>query len=697
MIIKHYLFVALLLLSLSVICHAKTLTRLFIVEFEQNTDFPNQNFFVKPDQLTLSGNPSDIADKNGYAKPHFPSDKKRHRPFSYGFKTSLIGSISWQWLYAKNLLVAFELILTTREPPLSCLWVPVEAVIAAGWLLKSYWNPESPMFEPIERQETSQSDPFMITTMMPGPGQHTTHYQSSELSGQQAANAITQRTGSFTSPLHSGSADGNEDPKPNRHTLGLNCFVYPCHGICRLRPSSENAYPPSAEASYTDPAQPLNHYVSMHGHLTEDSDDLVIINGLLNLGSHSLVEKTGIASALSHFTASNHNTFQTGTTEWTGASPSGCLPFGGATHYRQVRSTKEKRNHTVKRTCLVRVLGVDGQQRPCGMVCKNSQALASHKRRNHTGEQICDLIVDGKDGQSLPCGTVCKNAQTLLGHKRRNHTGQQICDVIEIGEGGLKRPCGTPCKSTKALSDHKKRDHTGQQTCVVTVVGEDGRQRPCGKICKNAQSLCTHKSQYHSGQQICDFILVGEDGQQRLCGKVCRHSRNLTDHKKRNHSRQQTCEFKVLGKDRQLRPCGVICKNAAVLSTHKSSIHSGQRICGLTVFGEDGQERLCGTTCRNSASLWNHKSTIHGGQKICNLTMVGEDGQQRRCGRTYKNAGALSSHKSIAHSGKKTCSMTVVGHDGHQQQCAKIFKNAKALSKHKRLHRKHKPLEADQD
>ncbi|WOG26959.1 hypothetical protein [Endozoicomonas sp. 8E] len=692
---KHSLFTTLLLLllSLSFICQAKALTRPFVVELEQNADFPNQTFSIKPDQHTLSGNPLGIVGTGYYSEPGLRSDNKRRRPVSYGMKTTLIESISWQWLYTTNLLVAYELILTTKEPPLSCLWVPVEVVIAVGWLLKSYWNPDSPMFEPIERQGASQSEPLMITTMMPGPGQHTPHYQSSELSDQQAPKAITQRTGAFNSPQHSGSGNGkgNEDPQPNRHTLGLNCFVYPCHGICRLRPSSDNAYPPIAEASYTDSAQPLNHYVSMHGHLPDNNDDLVIISGLLNLGSHGLVEKTGIAFALSQFklsagssqwdqgsihpslaatiqaptahdkvifTASNQNTSQTDTPEWAGASPSGCRPFRGTAHCRQVRSTKRRENHTVRRTCLERVLGTDGQQRPCGMVYKNAQALAGHKRRNHTGRQICDLIVEGEDGQLRPCGTVCKNVQTLLGHKKRNHSGQQICDVIVMGEGDLKQPCGTPWRSTKALSDHKRRDHTGQQTCGVTVPGEDGRQRPCGKVCKNAQSLSAHKSQYHTGQQICDFILVGEDGQQQPCGRVCKHSRGLTDHKKRGHSRQQTCEFKVVGKDGQLRPCGVVCKNAAVMSTHKSSIHSGQKICDLTVFGEDGQQSLCGKICRNAASLWSHKSTRHSGQKTCNLTVVTEDGQQRRC--------------------------------------AKICKNAKALSKHKRLHQKRKSVDVDQ-
>ncbi|WP_222842108.1 hypothetical protein, partial [Endozoicomonas montiporae] len=69
------------------------------------------------------------------------------------------------------------------------------------------------------------------------------------------------------------------------------------------------------------------------------------------------------------------------------------------------------------------VVGEDGQQRPCGTVCKNAKALSTHKRRDHTGPQTCDVTVVGEDGQQRPCGTVCKNVKALFTHKSQYHTG----------------------------------------------------------------------------------------------------------------------------------------------------------------------------------------------------------------------------------------------------------------------------------
>ncbi|WP_422132420.1 hypothetical protein [Endozoicomonas sp. ALD040] len=60
-----------------------------------------------------------ITDTKDYSEPDLPSDKKRHRHQRHRVKTINIKSISWQWLYATNLLVAYEVILITRTPSLS--------------------------------------------------------------------------------------------------------------------------------------------------------------------------------------------------------------------------------------------------------------------------------------------------------------------------------------------------------------------------------------------------------------------------------------------------------------------------------------------------------------------------------------------------------------------------------------------------
>ncbi|WOG26983.1 hypothetical protein [Endozoicomonas sp. 8E] len=121
-----------------------------------------------------------------------------------------------------------------------------EKIATVGWLLKSYWNPDSALFKPTGQTEvrlTQGSQPFAITAMMHGSGDEQQQNQPSESSGQQAPQAISQPTSAFTSPLYSGSGDGYEDPQQHSHTLALDCFVHPCHGVCKFRPSSENMGP----------------------------------------------------------------------------------------------------------------------------------------------------------------------------------------------------------------------------------------------------------------------------------------------------------------------------------------------------------------------------------------------------------------------------------------------------------------------
>ncbi|WOG26954.1 hypothetical protein [Endozoicomonas sp. 8E] len=652
---------AALLLSLSVISQAKTLTRHFIVKLEQNADFPNLNFFIRPDWPASSSKASDIADTNGYPVHDLPSDNKRHRTDSYEVKTPLIDSISWQWFYTTTLMVACELILTTKDfLPVSKRYssLPPEAVIAFGWLLKSYWNRVSTLFKPIEQQKTGQSHPFAIITMIPASEHPSPQYQSLQPSRQPAQEASIQRTGSFTSPLRSDSGEGNEDPQPHRHTLDLNCFVYPCHGICRLRPSSDNAHSFSAGAAHTDPRQPLNDDVIRHEHLPVD--DLIIINGLLNLGNHKLVEKTGISSTLPCLpsptapgkaisTTSNDYTSQTGTLEWAEAS-----------HSQQAGSKQKGKNHTGYQTCLETVVGREGLQQPCGKSCKTAKSLSSHKSRYHSGQKTCYVPISGKDCQQWPCGKVCKNAQNLI--------------------------------------DHKRREHTGQQTCTITVVGEYGQQWPCGRICKNAQTLMDHKRRHHTEQKTCDMTVVGEGGLQRRCGRLCKNSKDLSDHKRRYHTGQQVCFEKVPAENGQLRPCGMVYKNAQSLATHRSQYHTGQQTCRATVVAEDGQSWPCARVFKNAQALAHHKYREHSGQKACVVKVEGKDGQQRICGKVCKNAGALQDHKSRYHSGQKICDVTVVGVDGQQRPCERVCKSSKDLAYHKkRLHRKRKPVDVDQD
>ncbi len=573
------------MLSLSVVCQARPWAGRFIVKPEQDAASPNHNFSIKLDRRRLSLTPSDIGNTDGCAEAGMPPDNKRQKIYSYEIQKTLIELISWQWLYATKLLVAYELILTNKDKPLgptlyqavtkilicsglrkgywsfatpSYSWIPLEATIAVGWLLKSLWNSDSPLFNPIVQREASQNRPFAITIIMSGPEHNPAQYQhqSSESSGEQAPQVTTHPKGSFTSFLHSG--EGKGDPQQHSHTLGLNCFLHPCHGVCQFRPSfdsNEHAeWPPNpldhstgqtgqnshaclangpslscrshvhsiiarhlmnAGAANNDPAGPVNSNVPMSGHLPVTADDIVIIDGLLSMR-------------------------------------------------RKIRARDQSRLPT----CDVTLVMEDGLQRPCGHVCKNAQALSSHKSKYHTGEKTCDATLVLEDGHQQPCGKVCKNAQVLMNHKGRFHTGKQTCDKKVIDKDGQQRPCGRICKNARVLSSHKSRYHTGQQTCAETIVGKDGQPRPCGKVCKSAQALSDHKRGDHSEQKICNLSVIGENGQQP-CGAVCKSSKALSDHRRKYHTGQRTCEVIVISENGQQQSCGKICNNALELSNHK--------------------------------------------------------------------------------------------------------------------------------
>ncbi|WP_257275047.1 hypothetical protein [Endozoicomonas sp. SESOKO4] len=683
------------------------MTECFVVAFEQNTGSPNKNFSIKPVRHTLTHSPSVIAKTNSYAEPDLPSDNKRHRPGSYEMKTPLVESIFWQSLYVSNLLMGYELTMTTKDVSLGSTpysWLPVEVIVVVSWLFKSYWNPQLSLFNPIELQEANSvlregDEPSATISMMYGSGDNQTQYLPSESAGHRVPAASSQPTGSFVRLQYSDSGRSNRDPHQYLHSLGLNCFVHPCCGVCQFRPSgatpeqiscpySENinmhsriqhfdsgnvTQPMNSGATYINkPNRSVNDDVPMPGNVRVSVNDQIIIDVLLSLGGRSLPEENRTSCTLAQFSRP------------VVPSSSGCLHSGGVTHCQQALSNRKRRDCTVQLTCDVIVAGEDGQQLPCGKVCKGLRTLENHKRRAHTEQKTCDLKVGRKDGQSKPCGKTFKNALSLSVHKSRSHSGQQICEVNVIGADGQRQPCGKSCKNTHALSEHKRRNHGRHQTCEVAVVGDDGQQRPCGKVCENANNLSIHKRKHHTGQQTCDISVVGEDGQQRSCGTVCSNVQELSYHKSRYHSGQQICDMSMTGEDGELQPCGSVCKNAPSMAVHKSRYHSGNKTCDVTVVGEGGQQRPCGWVCKNAGDLSSHKKKVHTGQQTCEISVPGEDDQSRPCGMVYKNALSLAVHKSKVHTGQKTCDVAVVGENGQQQPCGTVCKNAQSLSSHKR-------------
>ncbi|WOG28482.1 hypothetical protein [Endozoicomonas sp. 8E] len=238
----------LLICCLSAICQAKSLKRSLVVEFEQNGGFQSGSFSIKSGQHPLSGILSYPADKNDYAGSTLPPENESFRLGGYDVKTSLVESVLWQLVHATNLPVVYELVLTTHDGTLSgkpYSWLPVEAFVAVGWLMKNYWNPDSPLFNPMDQVETSHYDPFVITTMMlPGrdqPSSQPSSQQSSQQPTQRASGTLTRLTDSFANLLSSGFGGDDQGPDQQQHTLGLNCYVDSCHGVCKLLQSSDNS------------------------------------------------------------------------------------------------------------------------------------------------------------------------------------------------------------------------------------------------------------------------------------------------------------------------------------------------------------------------------------------------------------------------------------------------------------------------
>ncbi|WOG27118.1 hypothetical protein [Endozoicomonas sp. 8E] len=651
---------------MSALSRAQPWTGRFTVDLEQITESQKKNFFIKCDRRTLSGDPLDIIEKKVYSGSDFPPHDKRHTSFGYELKTTIIEFISWQWLYATNLVVAYELILTIKDMPFNSnpySWLPVEVVV--GSIIKSYWSPDSPLFNPIEQQSASMlkqgGQPFTTITTMFGSVNNPSQHPSSKSSCQQAPQANKKPTDYFTHFQYSDSGNGNQGPEQGSHTLGLNCFIHPCHGICQFRPASQSSgfaewslNPEQDSTDHTEaapgqgsrphltdghclscisdfdssnaidsrqipPFDTLNDLPATEHHfdscrrfqayqpndtempriVSATADDLIIISGLLNLRKHNPLAETVTSFTITHLPSP---VVTSETQQATGSSQ----PGQSLSQLSRTR-TKQIKDRTGKRTCDTTIVGKNGQQRPCGRVCRNAKFLSFHKSRYHTGLKTCNVNVIGQDDQQRPCGKTCNDAKALADHKRRQHSGQETCHLTVVGQDGQPRPCGKICKNAQALSDHKRRHHSRQQTCHLTVVGEDGQRRPCGKVINNSQALTDHKRRHHSKQQTCDVTVIGQDGQQRPCRTICNNVQALSDHKRKQHSGQQTCDLTIVGQDGQPRPCGVVFKNFGSLSTHKSSIHRVQRTCHLIVVGDDGQLRQCGKVCKNSKVLSDHK------------------------------------------------------------------------------------------
>ncbi|WP_422140034.1 hypothetical protein [Endozoicomonas sp. ALC020] len=649
------------------------MTSRFIVEFEQNGGFPDQSFSITP------YTPSDIPDTNSYTGSASLPDGKRHRSGFYGVKPNPIESISWQWVYTTNLLIAYELILTTRGTPLRAnpySWLPVEAAFAVGLLLKNYWNPNSPLFNPIEQQTASMlrqwDQPFASMITMFGSGHNQQQGQPLESSSQQASQAATQPERYFINHLYSDSGEGKRNPQQDSHTLGLNCFVNSCRGICQFRPSASSRRPAESplnvEKSSTGPTGAIPGQSSC--------PPLIIKHGLSCTGYYDSVNTTDSQKKPPVKVFNDRFSFQFQ-----------CTPgetFLPQTHQAQPHDVNDNLTNS----------------------CNHTLSMNAGKAQSNSGQPLHDNAPRHKylsvtdDDLVIVNGLLNLRDHSLLKKIRNSYVRKPF--RLPAGASKTQQITGSPQLGHNPLhlsrtGREQATNLSGQKICNATVVTKNGLQQPCCKVCMNTTALSIHKSKYHTGQKTCIETVIGVDGQLQPCGRVCKHANALSDHKRREHTKQRTCGVVVAGEDGQPQLCGKVFKNTYALTHHKRTLHSGQKTCPVPVTGEDGQPRPCGKIFKNAESLSSHKCKYHTGQKTCDVTVRGKDNQQQPCGSVFNSFQALLDHRRKNHSSKKICEETIIGRDGTRQKCWTICQNAKAFSDHKRKHRKRKPVDADQN
>ncbi|WP_422412468.1 MULTISPECIES: hypothetical protein [unclassified Endozoicomonas] len=493
--------VLLLLLPLSVVCGAEELVRPFVAELAKDQD-TDQVFSSKRNLNTLLDSSLDIDDTNSYTDPSLLADATSGELNGYGLATTCIETISWQLLYATQLLVAYGLALITHEAPPGSKpdsRLPEEALITVGMLLKSYWNPESLLFNPADEPEaasisTQEDYPFAITTMvLPGKSQKENGQQSqaSASSGQQASGKITRLRRFFAKRL-SRRRDGKEDPEQPQHTYGLDCYVDSCNGVCRFRP------PPSggemAQAVENCPvcldkltdviatpccSQKIDKHCLQKVILSTSQCSCPLCRGNLSslaqlpdFRSCSEVQRdynelTTVSSSQtdSSVNTTQHNRHNLGPACFVDSCNGGICRRLPPYHRRRVAEevarpiapaiffvgTTQHNLHTLGSNCPVY---------PCYGICRllppyrfETEGRASSSQRasfaaitRTCGRLICRVTRIDEDGQWQLCGRLFRNVVVLVAH-REDHAGERTCSECEKLSG-------------RTLWDHVRRDHS---------------------------------------------------------------------------------------------------------------------------------------------------------------------------------------------------------------------------------------------
>ena len=204
------------------------------------------------DMGSLQGKPTEMTNTYSYSGPDSPPDDKPYRP--RGFWESLatvVESVTWQLLYASNEVIGYKLLLAFQKDshqPQPFSWMPVVATVVVGWLTRSNWNPEAPIFNQLDEQASNQQHELQIITLMDKPGDSYSMATGTWGQGQSFSmysSSADRSHYSFANYLRGYYGDGPGWPTHSGHSYGENCYEQPCcsqQGHCIFAPSSINQH-----------------------------------------------------------------------------------------------------------------------------------------------------------------------------------------------------------------------------------------------------------------------------------------------------------------------------------------------------------------------------------------------------------------------------------------------------------------------
>ena len=206
----------------------------FAVEF--GADGKNVSIKATPATGYLNGLPLPLQGKesfeDGYSSTYGggdspPDDKPRKPGGRGGYTTTLIESLSWQPLYGGEVF-GFLLSLTVDKSSLSgftASWKPVIGTLVVGWVIRTLYNPEQPLFNRMDAQQSGENHLAIITYPKEPQKSETVAVGGTE-SGTSGARGngggVSGTSVTFFSHDNDGSS-GDQPPQTFYHTRGPSC------------------------------------------------------------------------------------------------------------------------------------------------------------------------------------------------------------------------------------------------------------------------------------------------------------------------------------------------------------------------------------------------------------------------------------------------------------------------------------------